>query len=115
MNTTSTNRPPGTATAPTQTTPIQVITLAVVSIATTVVLLLNRVMVQRPNDTRRALQRKGLRRGGDLDAASDEQGNVITDNLGMIVFGILAIVVIGGLISGLGTRVVNYVSKELGV
>jgi hypothetical protein len=44
-----------------------------------------------------------------------ELGNVITDNLGMIVFGILAIVVLGGLISGLGTTVINWVTKQLGV
>jgi len=44
-----------------------------------------------------------------------ELGNVITDNLGMIVFGILAIVVIGGLISGLGTTVINWVTNQLGV
>jgi hypothetical protein len=44
-----------------------------------------------------------------------ELGNVITDNLGMIVFGIVAIVVLGGLISGLGTTVINWVTKQLGV
>ncbi|HEX3425499.1 MAG TPA: hypothetical protein VHT30_05160 [Acidimicrobiales bacterium] len=44
-----------------------------------------------------------------------EVGNVITDNLGMIVFGILAIILIGGLISGLGSAVVSWVTKQLGV
>src|ERR1700722_19634523 len=44
-----------------------------------------------------------------------ELGNVITDNLGMIVFGILAIVVLGTLISGLGTKVINWVTTQLGV
>ncbi|MGH9126218.1 MAG: hypothetical protein ACRDZ8_16060 [Acidimicrobiales bacterium] len=44
-----------------------------------------------------------------------ELGNVITDNLGMIVFGIVAIVALGALISGLGTKVVSYVTKQLGV
>ena len=44
-----------------------------------------------------------------------ELGNVITDNLGMIVFGILAIAVLGAAISGLGTKVVNWVSTQLGI
>ena len=44
-----------------------------------------------------------------------ELGNVITDNLGMIVFGIVAIVALGALISGLGSKVVTYVTKQLGV
>lgn len=94
---------------------VHALTLFVVGLATALTLAATRVMIERPNQTRRVLQRQGLRRGGELDADSDEQGNVITDNLGMIVFGILAIVVIGGLISGLGTRVVNFVSKQLGV
>jgi hypothetical protein len=66
-----------------------------------------------PNQTRRALQLRGLRRGGELDADVDEQGNVITDNLAWIVFGVLAIVVIGGAISGLGTAVIDWVTKQL--
>jgi hypothetical protein len=65
------------------------------------------------NQTRRALQLRGLRRGGELDADVDEQGNVITDNLAWIVFGVLAIVVIGGAISGLGTAVIDWVTKQL--
>jgi len=54
-------------------------------------------------------------RASGLVTDDRELGNVITDNLGMIVFGILAIVVIGGLISGLGTTVINWVTKQLGV
>lgn len=49
------------------------------------------------------------------DIRSDESGNVITDNLGWIVFGVLAIVVIGALIKTLGSTVVNWVSSQLGV
>src|SRR5579859_7135107 len=83
----------------------QAIMLFVMGVATAVVLGLHRIMVERPNEARRALQAQGLRRGGDLDAPYDEQGNVITDNLGMIIFGILAIIAIGAAISGLGGKV----------
>lgn len=110
---TNSTQPPEAA--PTKPGAIEAMTLFVVGVVTAITLAATRVMIERPNQTRQDLQRQGLRRGGDLDADSDEQGNVITDNLGMIVFGILAIVVIGGLISGLGTRVVNFVSKQLGV
>jgi hypothetical protein len=67
----------------------------------------------RPNQTRLALHRQGLRRGGSLYSQRDEQGNVITDNLAWIVFGVLAIVVIGTAISGLGTAVINWVTTQL--
>ena len=84
-----------------------------VGVATWVALGVHRVMVERPNETRRALQVQGLRRGGDLDAPCDEQGNVITDNLGMIIFGILAIIAIGTAVSGLGTKVIDKITNEL--
>src|ERR1700687_1745006 len=87
--------------------------LVVMGLATTVVLGAHRIMVERPNEARRALQAQGLRRGGDLDAPYDEQGNVITDNLGMIIFGILAIIAIGTAVSGLGTKVINKITTEL--
>jgi hypothetical protein len=45
----------------------------------------------------------------------DESGNVITDNLGWIVFGVLAIVAIGALIKTLGASVINWVSSQLGL
>ena len=45
----------------------------------------------------------------------DESGNVITDNLAWIVFGVIAIVAIGALIKALGANVVNYVTKQLGI
>lgn len=49
------------------------------------------------------------------EARRDEAGNVITDNLAWIVFGVLAIVVIGALIKTLGSAVVNWVTTQLGV
>src|ERR1700736_3680003 len=87
--------------------------LFVIGVVTVVALGLHRIMVERPNEARRALQAQGLRRGGDLDAPCDEQGNVITDNLGMIIFGILAIIAIGTAVSGLGTKVINKITSEL--
>lgn len=48
-------------------------------------------------------------------ARADESGNVITDNLAWIVFGIVAIVVIGALIKTLGSTVLNWVQTQLGV
>jgi hypothetical protein len=45
----------------------------------------------------------------------DQRGSQITDNLGLIVIGIVAVVAIGGLISGLDTTVFNWVSKQLGL
>jgi hypothetical protein len=44
-----------------------------------------------------------------------EAGNVITDNLAWIVFGVVAIVAIGALISGLGKDVINWTQNQLGV
>ena len=49
------------------------------------------------------------------EARRDEAGNVITDNLAWIVFGVLAIVVIGALSKTLGSTVVNWVTTQLGV
>ena len=48
-------------------------------------------------------------------ARHDEAGNVITDNLAWIVFGVIAIVVIGALIKALGQTVINWVQTQLGV
>ena len=45
----------------------------------------------------------------------DQRGSQITDNLGLIVIGIVAIVAIGGLISGLDTTVFGWVTKQLGL
>jgi hypothetical protein len=43
----------------------------------------------------------------------DQRGSQITDNLGLIVIGIVAVVAVGGLISGLDTSVFNWVSSQL--
>ena len=48
-------------------------------------------------------------------ARHDEAGNVITDNLAWIVFGVIAIVVLGTLIKALGQTVINWVQTQLGV
>ena len=45
----------------------------------------------------------------------DERGSQITDNLGLIVIGIVAVVAIGGLISGLDTTVFHWVTSQLNV
>jgi hypothetical protein len=45
----------------------------------------------------------------------DQRGSQITDNLGLIVIGIVAVVAIGGLISGLDSTVFNWVTKQLGL
>jgi hypothetical protein len=94
--------------------PLRAAPLVVMAIATAATLTASKIL-DHPNQTRKALQRRGLRRGGQLDAQRDEQGNVITDNLAWIVFGVLAIVVIGGAISGLGTAVINWATTQLGV
>ena len=44
-----------------------------------------------------------------------EAGNVITDNLAWIVFGVVAIVAIGALISGARQDVINWAQNQLGV
>jgi hypothetical protein len=48
-------------------------------------------------------------------AVRDQAGNVITDNLAWIVFGVVAIVVIGGLLETLGRSVVSWVTAQLGL
>jgi hypothetical protein len=48
-------------------------------------------------------------------ALEDERGSQITDNLGLIVIGIVAIVAIGCLISGLDKTVFNWVTTQLGL
>jgi hypothetical protein len=45
----------------------------------------------------------------------DQRGSQITDNLGLIVIGIVAVVAIGGLISGLDSTVFSWVTKQLGL
>ena len=59
-------------------------------------------------NARRALQRARGR-------LQDQRASQITDNLGLIVIGIVAIVAIGGLISGLDTTIFTWVSKQLGL
>jgi hypothetical protein len=46
---------------------------------------------------------------------ADQRGSQITDNLGLIVIGVVAVVAIGGLISGLDTTVFNWVTTQLGL
>lgn len=46
---------------------------------------------------------------------ADQRGSQITDNLGLVVIGIVAIVAIGGLISGLDKTVFNWVTQQLGL
>ena len=45
----------------------------------------------------------------------DQHGSQITDNLGLIVIGIVAVVAIGGLISGLDSSVFKWVTTQLGL
>jgi hypothetical protein len=45
----------------------------------------------------------------------DQRGSQITDNLGLIVIGIVAIVAIGGLIAGLDTTVFTWITTQLGL
>jgi hypothetical protein len=54
-------------------------------------------------------------RAGQARRENPEAGNVITDNLAWIVFGVVAIVAIGALISGLGKDVINWTQNQLGV
>ena len=66
------------------------------------------------------VQLAGLVLIGALNAARsrslrDEAGNVITDNLAWIVFGVVAIVAIGALLKVLGANVVSWVTSQLGV
>ncbi len=62
----------------------------------------------RPLPLRNAISRLRVR-------LQDQRGSQITDNLGLIVIGIVAIVAIGGLITGLDTAVFNWVTKQLGL
>ena len=113
MDTPDSSEHPASGPTETKVGRMQAMVLFVTGVAISVVLGVHRIMVERPNEARRALQVRGLRRGGNLDVACDEQGNVITDNLGMIIFGILAIIAIGTAVSGLGTKVVNKITSEL--
>lgn len=49
------------------------------------------------------------------ESKKDENGNVITDNLAWIVFGVIAIVAIGALIKALGATIIDWVGKQLGI
>ena len=63
---------------------------------------------------RRPLRRRAL--GRRLRCVlTDTSGSQITDNLGLIVIGVVAIVAIGGLISGLDKAVFNWVTAQLGL
>jgi hypothetical protein len=42
-------------------------------------------------------------------------GVLRADDLGLIVFGVIAVLAIGGMIFGLDTSVFNWVTKELGL
>lgn len=57
----------------------------------------------------------GTLRARAAAARADESGNVITDNLAWIVFGVVAIVAIGALVKTLGGTVLNWVQTQLGV
>lgn len=48
-------------------------------------------------------------------ARADQSGNVITDNLAWIVFGVVIIVAIASLIKVLDSEVFDYVTNQLGV
>jgi hypothetical protein len=48
-------------------------------------------------------------------AVADDRASQVTDNLGLIVIGVVAIVAIGGLISGLDKTVFNWVTAQLGL
>jgi len=43
----------------------------------------------------------------------DQRGSQITDNLGLIVIGIVAVVAIGGLITGLDKTVFSWITSQL--
>jgi hypothetical protein len=66
------------------------------------------VRAAKPPRLRRAVAALRLR-------LQDQRGSQITDNLGLIVIGIVAIVAIGGLIAGLDSAVFNWVTKQLGL
>jgi hypothetical protein len=85
--------------SPTQPGPARAALLAVMAFLVAAQLAAGKALAH-PNETRRALQLRGLRRGGELDADVDEQGNVITDNLPWIVFGVVFIVVIVAVLTG---------------
>jgi hypothetical protein len=67
----------------------------------------------RSNTSRQFRLRKAIMRF--RARLQDQRGSQITDNLGLIVIGIVAVVAIGGLISGLDSTVFNWVTKQLGL
>jgi hypothetical protein len=66
-----------------------------------------------PNSSRRLRVRNAITRF--RARLQDQRGSQITDNLGLIVIGIVAVVAIGGLIAGLDSTVFNWVTKQLGL
>lgn len=96
--------------------PLRTVTTVLSALTVTFMVLLSRGL----DSTAYLLTERGAKNLADdraqgLVTDDRELGNVITDNLGMIVFGIVAIVALGALISGLGSKVVTYVTKQLGV
>jgi len=67
--------------------------------------------------SRRARVRRRLQRARAVWQArvADQRGSQITDNLGLVVIGIVAIVAIGGLISGLDKTVFSWITQQLGL
>ena len=49
------------------------------------------------------------------DRVADQGGSQITDNLGLIVIGVGAVVAIGGLIGVLDKGIFSYVTDQLGI
>jgi hypothetical protein len=72
-----------------------------------------RTASRRSNSPRRSRLRNTLARFHIR--LQDQRGSQITDNLGLIVIGIVAVVAIGGLISGLDSTIFNWVTKQLGL
>lgn len=89
--------------------PFQAAACLAVTLAVATSLMLQRALVERPAKGLEELRAQGLH------TDDSELGNVITDNLGMIIFGIIAISAIGLGISGLGTKVIDSITKTMGL
>ena len=48
-------------------------------------------------------------------ASADESGNVVTDNLAWIVFGVVITVAVAALVKTLGATVLSWVQQQLGL
>ena len=57
----------------------------------------------------------GRRQARVAELLADDRGSQITDNLGLIVIGVVAVVAIGGLISGLDSTIFTWISGQLGI